>query len=451
MNIEYLHKEPSRRLILIFGGWSTQPCMYSSIGIQGWDVAVVYDYDTLHPINKEIEGYDTIYLFAWSLGVYAADMTLDDERITEAFAINGTLWPVHDTFGIPESIYKGTRNTLSPRNLDKFRRRMMPDSASFKELFGGTTESNETVTRLADQLLTFESENYSETPRLRWTRAYIGRDDRIFPPGNMLRAWKRLPETRIVETSDAHFPNFQSIISGVIADTSKVSRRFGKAFGTYDSYAIAQQMIALHLGRLARKATGMSNLTVNRLLEIGPGTGFLTASWAGFLTPLHTDFVDIADVGPFHIEGSADYYKADAEEWIHECDKCYDIIMSASAIQWFADIPRFLTGCARILKPGGLLAISTFAPGNLGELDALRPAPLLYPSVGQIKMMLEPFFENIVMETSSIRLEFESRRYLLLHLKHTGVAGSASSSSARSDISTLTYKPLYITCSRRYE
>lgn len=460
MILKFLKKNGNRRLILIFTGWGTGPELYTGVDIPGWDVAVAFRVDGKPLAMDKLEGYYTIYLFAWSLGVYMADLKLSPERITKAFAINGTVAPVHDDYGIPVDIFRGTADNLNPRNLTKFRRRTMPDSETFKRLF--PEEGSPLMCRcLASQLheVMELTGNGNVTPRLQWTRAYIGTSDRIFPPKNLEAAWRLDSEVEIVKSDDAHFMDIPAIIRSVIADTDKVSSRFSKAAATYDSHAIPQKMIALHLADMLRKVADSAKM--RRVLEIGPGTGFLTRAWTGFLTPDHTDFIDITPVGPFDTPGHADYHIADAEAWVadrsgenHDSDKKYDLIASSSAIQWFADIPRFLRNCMELLNPGGILAISTFAPGNLDELDALRPAPLLYPTLEKLQNTLTGInntdstgisAEILSTDTMTIRMEFESRRYLLLHLKRTGVAGSASSSTVPSTpITTLTYRPIFL-------
>lgn len=448
--IKFLKKEGNRRLILIFTGWGTGPELYKDVEIPGWDVAVVFRIDS-KPIDfSKFHGYYTIYLFAWSLGVYMADLKLPADRITKAFAINGTVAPVHDSYGIPVKVFRGTADNLNPRNLTKFRRRTMPDSQTFARLFPEEA-SRMMCSCLAAQLYdVMEIRNPGEcAPRLQWTRAYIGSGDRIFPPENLEAAWKLDPEVEIVRTDDAHFMDIPAIIRSVIADTCKVSSRFSKAAGTYDSHAIPQRMIALHLASLLKGSVDRTR--IHRILEIGPGTGFLTRSWSKFLTPEHTDFVDITSAGPFPIPGIAAYHVADAEAWTANqalqkagCGNKYDLIVSSSVIQWFADIPRFINNCADILHVGGCLALSTFLPGNLCELDALRPAPLLYPSVEELKNALSVDFDILIFDTSTIRMEFESRRHLLLHLKNTGVGGSAATKiTPSSPLTSLTYRPVF--------
>ena len=70
MKIEYISHNPGcRSLILVYAGWSTSPSLYQDIEITGWDVAVVYDYSDLSVDLSFLEGYNTVWLFAWSLGV----------------------------------------------------------------------------------------------------------------------------------------------------------------------------------------------------------------------------------------------------------------------------------------------------------------------------------------------------------------------------------------------
>lgn len=450
MKVEFLKHTPgAARLILIFTGWSSGPELFRNVDLPDWDVAVAHSFDGTGFDNSLLNRYTTVYLFAWSLGVYAADVLLDLGRITAAFALNGSVNPVSDSQGIPESVFIGTADNLSSRNLSKFRRRMMPDAESFRRLFPDT-EDDDTVVRLAAELYSIHERAYGtvRSPRINWTRAYIGMNDRIFPPENLLRAWNGVD---VVKSNDSHFMDIPAIIRSVIADTGKVSSHFSKAAATYDSSAIAQEMIVLKLASMVRDNC---HNNIRNILEIGPGTGLLTNIYSRFLHAEQTDFVDITPVGPFNISGQANYHQADAELWVRSCDTRYDLIISSSVIQWFADIPAFIHSCSDLLYSGGLLAIATFAPGNLEELDALRPAPLLYPSHETLRAALGPELELIRLEQSSIRLEFSSRRQLMLHLKRTGVAGSQSAGPANNvfadlPLTTLTYRPIYLVARRK--
>ena len=119
MKIDFLCRDDNNtRLILIYAGWSAGPSIAADVRMEGWDVAVVHDFTDLCLDVSFLQGYYTVYLFAWSLGVYAASVTLPPDRVTAAFAINGTLSPVDDSHGIPAAVFRATghrRRTRRPQ------------------------------------------------------------------------------------------------------------------------------------------------------------------------------------------------------------------------------------------------------------------------------------------------------------------------------------------------
>lgn len=455
MKIDFTHTEPDNsRLILIFTGWSTGSETGAGISLPGWDTAVVHDYSDMTLDTSFLDRYYTVYLFAWSLGVFAAARSLPSQRITAAFAINGTTDPVDDCFGIPEAIFDGTADGLTVRNLIKFRMRMMRDRSAYdnaSHLFPPAVESE--IAGLSRQLVTIrqahrvgcESTDNTSEGGLLWTRAYISGHDRIFPPENQKKAWQRDPDVEIIFLDEAHWVDIGRIVRSVISDPSKVSRQFTKASGSYDTHAIAQYSAAMKLAAMLEEANPRRH---GSILEIGCGTGLFTREYAQLLEPAEATFVDITETGPFRIAPKEEYVVEDAERWICRQTSHWDVILSASAIQWFADIPRFLAECHRRLAPGGVIAISTFVPGNMEELDELRPSPLIYPKATQLREWMGRHFTDVQVVEDSIRVEFKSAREVLMHLKHTGVAGSAPSGSLQmSDMShlrSLTYRPVYV-------
>ncbi len=452
MKIEFLDSQPENtRLILVFTGWSTGPETGRDISMPGWDVAVAYDFTDLSLDTSFLDRYYTIYLFAWSLGVFAAQRVLPQDRITAAFAVNGTLTPVDDLNGIPLDIFHGTADGLSARNLKKFRMRMSQDKAAYEQLMSGSAEdeTEERIENLRYQLrnIAAAADNGCGETRIPWVRAYISKQDRIFPPDNMRRAWEREQDTEIVELDGAHLVDLSMIVRMVIADTSRLSEKFSKASISYDTHAIAQYSAAL---KLTKMLCDMNPAEESDMLEIGCGTGLFTNEYARYIHPRRATFVDITETGPFDIAlETEEYYIEDAERWIERQNKHWDIIVSASAIQWFADIPRFLHRCSERLRCGGIIALSSFLPGNMEELDALRPSPLHYPGVAQLRAWMERDFEEVTVREDEIRVEFRTAREVLMHLKHTGVSGSAPGSRLTmkdmSHLRSLTYRPVYIT------
>jgi malonyl-ACP O-methyltransferase BioC len=322
---------------------------------------------------------------------------------------------------------------------------MMPGSESYNRFFG---ETNDDVDALRDSLSLIEQEELenAKEPHLPWIRAYIGNNDRIFPPENQKRAWCAMEDLQIIEQDAAHYIPVSSIVRSVIADTATVSKRFAKASISYDTNAIAQQAAAV---KLASKLRGYNIPKGCKTLEIGCGTGLLTREYAQILQPSEATFVDIAPAGPFEIAATERYYTEDAEIWMERNQGKFDVILSSSAIQWFADIPRFIKLCKESLNPGGVLAISTFLPGNMRELDALRPSPIIYPTYKQLEEIMANNFDDWQIDDEEICVEFQSSREMMMHLKHTGVGGSSPTSGRNlkdiKEVNKLTYTPVYLT------
>lgn len=453
MRVDFIIKRETRtRLILVYAGWGSGTEIASGINIPGWDVAVVHDYSDFNLDTSFLNEYYTVYLFAWSLGVYAAAKTLPADRITSAFAINGTLSPVDDTKGIPTDIFRGTAANLTVPNLQKFQLRMMPNREAFmkwKEEHSNLFTS-EAISNLRIQLEQFiySTERKDKLSELPWIKAYIGKSDRIFPAQNMISSWQGISDVSIIESNDAHWMNISDIVSNNIADVDKVSKKFNKAKSSYNSNAIAQYMVAARLHEQLKRFTTDSD---GSILEIGCGTGLFTRMYGNTLRPKDATFVDIVDLEPFNIADKESYVKADAEAWIASDeikDRRWDYILSSSAIQWFADIPSFLRQCSAHLNKGGILAISTYLPGNMGELDELRPSPLNYPSLKMLSEQMNLLFSDVILIEDEIKIEFKSVREMLMHLKQTGVSGTSGKPgltlSKMKDIRSLTYRPVYI-------
>ncbi len=454
MKLEFLKREGNDRLILIFAGWSTDASFYRGIDCQGWDVAVAYGYSDLTFDTDALKCYATVYVFAWSLGVWAAGRVLPKSMVTHAVAVNGTPHPCHDSLGIPQAIFHGTMENLDDRNLRKFRRRMAADSEQWKEIEEKISGIADDIDLLKSELgfIARESIGKATPPDFEWSRVYISSDDRIIPPANQLNAWKMSAAGEAITLPGAHYLDLSAIIRSTIQDTAKVGKRFEAATPTYDGAATAQRRIASRLTELLKAhqpATG------SHMLEIGPGTGILTGLMADLLHPVAIDYVELYEVVPRGFAAEERSFMADAERWIARCDESFDYIVSASTLQWMVNLRCFLRDASERLRPGGMLACSTFVCGNLAELNPARPYGLLYHTEEQIREMATECFGEVETATEDIRLTFPTAREALMHLKHTGVGGSSRSQEGlqrllaainASGTPQLTYRPLYLLC-----
>lgn len=448
------HTSGNRKAILVFAGWSSTPRLYASLSREGWDVILVFDYSDLSFDTSILSQYSTIFIISWSLGVAAAEESLREcsDKIAAAFAVNGTLHPVSDEFGIPEGIYTGTEQNLSSRNLLKFQKRI----SSADDIFQFPIDKEEVMGADIDALQ-LELRNIGKlklSSILPWKRVYISENDKIFPATSQLAYWGKHPlSPQIIKVNAGHYIPLQKIIEEVTPNLERIGNHFEKALVSYDDNADAQHIIAENIIQLIPDSHIGSPLDI---LEIGPGSGLLTRQLGEQLNVKHATFIDLYQLPKFEIADEERYIVGDAENIIENLSG-FDIIISASTLQWFADVERFFRNAAGALKEGGSLICSTFLPGTMKELEALRPSPLIYRSREEIESFVAKYFEEYTLWDGEITLEFFSRREALLHLKRTGVAGGTSLSDARSVfnssesgsmISTLTYKPLYIVASK---
>ena len=482
MQIKILNKANSQKLLLLLAGWSTDPRLYADVRRPGWDTALIWDFTDDNPrfrqeLSEAVAGRQTVCVIAWSLGVavaeaLAAEGALPAEAVASAFAVCGSAQPVSNLFGIPKAIFRGTRDNLSEKNLLRFQRRNSTARDAYGAIPADLLPPDPDIERLRDQLSDFylkakkiEEDDKISTPKLPWRRAFIARHDLIFPADNLRRYWEQAG-VEITEMEAGHYIPLREIAAIVIPDLSRIAQNFRQAGQTYDEAAKAQRHIAEKLAAMLPKEAKIAKEAIIKILEIGTGTGLLSRQIIPNLPPCEATYLDLNPIPPLNLAFKEQYITADAEQWLAEqaaesaaaqkdnsyAEGVYDLIISASTIQWFADPRAFFRHAARLLRPGGCLLISTFVKGNLGELDEWRPAPLNYLTPEEIEAMAEEYFEEVASEPEELSLHFESRRQLLLHLKRTGVAGSAPKSPVApqsaipkmSDPKTLTYRPLYL-------
>lgn len=161
--------------------------------------------------------------------------------------------------------------------------------------------------------------------------------------------------------------------------TNAIRRQFNRsAAGLYDTHAHVQRIMA---DRLAKSLNGWKNNSrADRpsMLEIGCGTGILTEMVRGEWPCSSITAIDIA---PSMIEAAEKrvrsidqpapirFLLADVETWAAEAPPAsFDLIISSACFQWLRNPKETLGFLRRLLRPGGLLAFTTFGPDTFREL-----------------------------------------------------------------------------------
>ena len=144
-------------------------------------------------------------------------------------------------------------------------------------------------------------------------------------------------------------------------------------------------------------------------------------------------------------------------------DETYHLIASASTIQWFTDLEGFLKRISGNLSDTGTIAVSTFAAGNLPEIQSLMTVEMPYWESADLKRLIEKHFRVELFEQEESTLRFDTPVELLRHLKNTGVTGISGHSrqkgfdfikryrktfDGKKEI-TLTYRPVYIVAHKK--
>lgn len=206
-------------------------------------------------------------------------------------------------------------------------------------------------------------------------------------------------------------------------DKEFVKDRFGRKLPQYHRLAQVQQGIAGELATVYK--LHFDPLDVKRIYEAGAGTGFLTR-YLRFTHPKARFFLnDITEASaPFLRELMAEYDTqylwGDAEQVPMPTD--LDAVLSASTIQWFHDVPGFVTKAAEATRPGGALALSTFGPDNFREIKAITHNGLDYMTRNQLgEIVSAAGYEVLHLSEQTRVLYFDIPLDVIYHVKYTGV------------------------------
>ena len=209
-------------------------------------------------------------------------------------------------------------------------------------------------------------------------------------------------------------------------DKEIIQNRFAGNFESYNRLAIVQRQVAARLGCLIQKTKKQD---FNRILEIGCGTGFLTQEILSNYSVKEYVLNDLADSAFNEVQkytgnlnyGDFNFISGDAEETIFPDQ--LDAVFSASSIQWFQNIERFLKKMHALLNKNGIIAISTFGKNNFKEIKTTLNVGLKYKSLSELCNLISPDYTIIHAEEWTQEESFQGPHEVLKHMKLTGVNG----------------------------
>ena len=119
--------------------------------------------------------------------------------------------------------------------------------------------------------------------------------------------------------------------------------------------------ICTHFGKDNNQIRSLSGLS---LLDIGCGGGLMAeplAKLGAQVTAIDASEKNIK-VAKLHSDKTAidiDYQCSSAEDLLATTSKKFDVVLALEIVEHVADVPHFIAACAGLLKPNGLLFIST--------------------------------------------------------------------------------------------
>ena len=207
MQYHWLNKQNNNKLIIFFAGWSFDYKPFEFLNCDNYDILMLYDYNSFNiPLN--IQEYDKTYLISWSMGVFAAYILRNNlPEFTQKIAINGTLLPVDNDFGIPERPFLLTLKHAKTGLGKKFYENIFQTQEEFERYMLNPVERP--IDNRIDELNSLYKKIKAEKIDCQtyYDKAIVSRFDKIIPPQNQINFWQQnnTPCT-ILETG--HFPYY---------------------------------------------------------------------------------------------------------------------------------------------------------------------------------------------------------------------------------------------------
>ena len=198
MKYKWLNKENNNKLIIFFNGWGMDESIVKHLEFGCYDVIMFYDYNDLNIDLNIISGYDTKYLTAWSMGVMIASKF--NIEYASKTAINGTLKPIDDKYGILPKIYDLTIKRL---DVNKFMKQMFEQDENIPEI-------NRNYENQRKELEAIKT--YSANLDFKYNKVIISSNDKIIPTSAQVRFWNITPNIEAGHCPFYHYKTWGELL-----------------------------------------------------------------------------------------------------------------------------------------------------------------------------------------------------------------------------------------------
>lgn len=210
MQFHWLNKQNNNKLIVFFAGWSFDEHPFKFLDCGDFDVIIMYDYNKLDLPKIDFSNYKNIDLIAWSMGVFVAYLLKEKlPKFAKKIAINGTIKPVDDKFGIPTKPFLLTLRHAKTGLESKFYQNIFDTKEEFESYsvtpVERTIENRENELKSLYQIIKTSDNNYEHY----YDKALISTNDKIIPTKNQVNFWQNNAEIEMLESG--HFPYYNFI------------------------------------------------------------------------------------------------------------------------------------------------------------------------------------------------------------------------------------------------
>ena len=180
MKYKWLNINQNNKVIVFFNGWGMDESVVHHLEFSDYDVLMFYDYnnlDTNFDFNS-LDKYKNKSLIAWSMGVMVA--TLFNQKYTSATAINGTLKPIDNKFGIPQKIYDLTIKGFNEKGAQRFIKSMFNENIKLPQISRDIENQKSELSAL---------KNYTANSNFKYNRIILSDNDKIIPTKSQIAFW----------------------------------------------------------------------------------------------------------------------------------------------------------------------------------------------------------------------------------------------------------------------
>jgi len=154
-----------------------------------------------------------------------------------------------------------------------------------------------------------------------------------------------------------------------MSDAGRVAAAFHQKATEYDQHILVQKRVVANLAAAFELHSGRSPESI---LDVGTGTGALLEKLHSLYPHASLTGVDIALnmclCAQKKLGAICQTVNGDAEDLPFRAGS-FDLVVSASALQWVGNLPAAIHEMRRVVRPGGDVCLALFCHGTLDELQ----------------------------------------------------------------------------------